>query len=75
MRGSCRFPGPRPGARLVVVTPLRWVGCGGSGGEGGRVAAGAAAVVGVVVREEERECLGFVGSGVVDEGGRVPGGR
>ena len=59
MRGSWIFPGPRPGARLDVAMPFRWVGCGGSGGVGerGRVGGGWVAVTGVEVREEERECF------------------
>ena len=59
MRGSWILPGPRPGARLDVAMPFRWVGCGGSGGAGerGRVGGGWVAVMGVEVREEERECF------------------
>lgn len=47
---------------LEVATPLRWVGCGGSGGSkvslgGERVEVEGWVVTGVEVREEERECL------------------
>lgn len=77
MRGSCILPGPKPGARLDVAIPLRWLGCTGkvSGviderGLGFRVA-----VTGVEVNEEERECFvvsaeaEFVAACDVGEGG------
>lgn len=59
MRGSCILPGPKPGARLDVATPFRWLGCIGKdsgvmdeSGLGFKVA-----VTGVEVKEDERECL------------------
>lgn len=77
MRGSCILPGPKPGARLVVAIPFRWLGCTGKGsgvidetGAGFRVA-----VTGVEVNEEERECFDvsaeaeFVAACDVGEGG------
>ena len=59
MRGSCILPGPKPGARLEVAIPFRWLGCTGRGsgvidesGVGFKVV-----VTGVEVNEEERECF------------------
>lgn len=58
MRGSCKRPGPRPGARLEVAIPFRWVGCGGRGGsDGSCTSVGAVLVTGVDVREEDLECF------------------
>ena len=59
MRGSCILPGPKPGARLDVVMPLRWLGCTGKGSDVMDVSGGGfkVAVTGVEVNEEERECL------------------
>ncbi len=60
MRGSCRRPGARPGARLEVEIPFSCDGCGGRGSAGGsevRFVGGAVPVTGVDVREEERECF------------------
>lgn len=77
MRGSCILPGPKPGARLDVAIPFRWLGCTGkdSGVMDEREVGFKVAVTGVEVNEEERECFAvsaaaeFVAAWGLGEGG------